>query len=136
MGLTLTQPNNAVQTVLVREDIPIGITIISFAQLLGGSVFIPICQAVLFSTLSSQLSNRIPGLDVAKLSSTGATDISQSVSMTELPVLLTAYNNAVVNIFYCALGMACAAFIASFIFEWKSMKKQQPGDAEVAPTTL
>jgi hypothetical protein len=136
MGLTLAQPNCAIQTVLSREDIPIGITIISFANLLGGTIFIPICQAVLFSTLSSQLTNKIPGLDVNKLSQTGATDLSGLVDKAELPILLTAYNKAIVNIFYCALAMACVTFLSSFFFEWKSMKKQQPGDAEALPPTL
>lgn len=124
MGLTLVQPNNAVQTVLSREDIPVGITIITFAQFFGGAIFVTVCQAVLSSTLRVQLRNKIPGLDIAKLSQTGATDLSQLVSIDELPVLLTVYNEALVNVFYCALAMSCAAFIASFFLEWKTMRKQ------------
>ncbi len=129
MGLTLAQPNNAVQTVLSRKDIPIGITIITFAQFLGGAVFVTVCQAVLSNTLRAQLSSKIPGLDIGKLSQTGATDLSQLVPKDKLPVLLAAYNEALVNVFYCALAMSCAAFIAAFFLEWRTMRKQ-PESAE------
>jgi hypothetical protein len=123
MGLTLAQPINAVQTVLSRKDIPIGITIITFTQFLGGSIFVTVCQAVLSNTLREQLSSKIPGLDIGKLSQTGATDLSQLVPKDKLPVLLVAYNEALVNIFYCALAVSCAAFIASFFLEWRTMRK-------------
>ena len=133
MGLTLIQPNNAVQTVLSREDIPIGITIITFAQFLGGSIFVTVCQAVLSNTLRAQLSSKIPGLDVGKLSQTGATDLSQLVPKDKLPVLLVAYNEALVNVFYCALAVSCVAFVASFFLEWRTMRKDpESADAETS----
>jgi len=119
---------NAAQTVLSREDIPIGITIINFAQLAGGSVFVSVSQAILSSTLSTQLSTKIPGFDAAKLSGTGVTDLSKLVTRDLLPVLLAAYNDAMDNVFYCGLALSCLAFVASFFMEWKTMRKQ----AEVA----
>lgn len=120
----MAQSINAAQTVLSREDIPIGVTIISFAQFVGGSIFVSVCQAILSSTLSAQLSTKIPGFDAAKLSRTGTTNLSRLVPKDELSVLLAAYNDAIDNVFYCALAVSCLAFVASFFVEWKTVRKQ------------
>lgn len=58
------------------------------------------------------------------LSRTGATDLTHLVPADELPVLLDAYNRGLVNVFYCALAMACGAFVAAWGLEWKSMTKK------------
>ena len=132
MGLALTQPNNAAQTVLSREDIPIGVTILGFAQFLAGSISVSVCQAVLSSTLREQLSKKIPGFDAAKLSASGTTNLSRLVPTEQLPILLAAYNKAIDNVFYCALALSCVAFIASFFLEWKTVRKQPEGKEEAA----
>ena len=124
IGLSLAQSNIAAQTVLSREDIPVGITIITFAQQAGGTIFVSVCQGILSNTLSTQLSKSIPNLDIAALSSSGATDLSKLVSADQLPVLLAAYNTAIVNVFYCALALSCLALVSSFFFEWKTVRKQ------------
>lgn len=109
---------------LSREDIPIGTTIIAFAQFLSGSISVSVCQAILSSTLSAQVSTKIPGFDAAKLSGSGATNLARLVPKDKLPVLLAAYNVAIVNVFYFALAVSCVAFVATFFFEWKTVKKQ------------
>lgn len=124
LGLSLAQATIACQTVLSREDIPIGITIIAFAQFFGGTIFVTVCQTVLSNTLTSQLSMKIPGLNAAILSGTGATKLSSLVPNDELPVLLAAYNLAIRNVFYVALAVSCLAFAAAFFLEWKSVRKQ------------
>lgn len=124
MGLSLAQVYNAAQTVLSREDIPIGITILSFCNFLGGTVFVSVCQGILSSTLKEQLRHSIPGLDVLSISSSGASDLSSLVSAEQLPLLLRAYDKGIDNVFYCALGLSCLAFAASWFVEWKSVKKQ------------
>jgi hypothetical protein len=113
-----------VQTVLSREDISVGVTIITFAQLTGGTIFISVCQAVLTTTLKNELSTSIPGLDVQKVSSTGATDLTKLVPEELVPILLAAYNEGVVNVFYCALGAACLGLVASLFLEWRTVKQQ------------
>lgn len=133
MGTCLIQAQNAVQTVLSEQDIPIGITVISFAQFLGGAIFVPVCQAVLTNTLTSRLNSEIPDLDTTQLAKTGATNISGLVPEAQLPILLAAYNQGIVYTFFVALGMACVALIASFFLEWKSMKKQSVRAETAAP---
>ncbi|MCJ1476235.1 hypothetical protein MMC13_004901 [Lambiella insularis] len=124
LGLTLTGPINAAQTVLSREDIPIGMTILTFAQFISGTILISVCQTVLSSTLVSQISDQIPNLDASTLSGTGATSLLGLVPEQYLPVLLTAYNKGIENVFYCGLAMSGVAFVASLFMEWKSVAKQ------------
>ena len=122
IGFSLAQPLNAAQTVLSREDIPTGITIVNFSNFIGGTIFVSVCQGVLSSTLSSHLRDSIPGLDPSTLSSAGATDLSKLVPVDKVPVFLEAYNHAIVNVFYVALGLAALAFLAAWGMEWKTVK--------------
>ncbi|KAH8899096.1 MFS general substrate transporter [Thozetella sp. PMI_491] len=122
MGLSLAQCNNAAQTVLSRADIPVGITVLNFANFLGGTIFVSVCQGILSSTLSSQLSQSIPGLDVSSIASAGATDLSKLVPQDQLPLLYEAYNRGINNVFYCALGLSGLSFVASCFLEWKTVK--------------
>ncbi|OAL49071.1 MFS general substrate transporter [Pyrenochaeta sp. DS3sAY3a] len=124
MGLTLSQPLNAAQTVLSRSDIPLGITIINFGNFVGGTIFVSICQALLSSTLRAQLSAKIPGLDVSKLSSVGATDLARLVEPGQLGLLREAYNEGVRKVWYVALGVSVFAFVAAWGVEWKSVKRK------------
>ena len=87
------------------------------------------------STLRAQLSDKIPGLDTAKISQTGATSLSTLVSKDKLPVFLAAYNKGLVNVFYCSLAMACVALVASTCLEWRTMRKEPLGaEAETTST--
>ncbi|KAK7188624.1 hypothetical protein DPSP01_005584 [Paraphaeosphaeria sporulosa] len=125
MGMSLAQCNNAAQTVLSREDLPIGITIINFGNFVGGTIFVSICQTILTSTLQSQLAQKIPGLDVSSITHAGATDLAKLIPTDKLPVFHAVYNQGIVNVWYCALGVSAFAFVASWFVEWKSVKGKQ-----------
>ncbi|KAK6836227.1 carnitine O-acetyltransferase [Apiospora arundinis] len=132
LGLSLIQCINAAQTVLSREDMPTGLTIINFANLVGGTVFVSVCQGVLSGTLTTELA-KIPGggLDVHALLGSGATDVNKMVPPDQLPAFLAAYNLGLSHIFYVALAASCLGFVASLFMEWKSVKGQ-PKEAVVA----
>lgn len=123
IGLTLPQCSNAAQTVLARKDIPIGITIINFANFLGGTIFVSVSQGILSSTLVSQLSKSLPGFDASVLATSGATDLAKLVPADKVHLLQLAYNTGIVNIFYCTVGVSCLAFLASLFIEWRTVKK-------------
>jgi hypothetical protein len=122
--MTLQQCAMAAQTVLAKKDVPIGLTIIAFAQFLAGTISVSVCQTVLANTLTHELSKRLPGFDVSVIANAGATQIQGLVSKEELPIVLTAYNTGIDNTFYCALAATCLAFLASFFIEWKSVKSR------------
>ena len=113
-GMTLQQSAIAAQTVLARKDVPIGLTVLAFAQFLAGTISVSVCQTILANTLTSELSNKLPGFDASAIATAGATQIQDLVSKEQLPTVLAAYNAGIVNIFYCALAFSCLAFVASF----------------------
>ncbi|MCJ1316008.1 hypothetical protein MMC15_001328 [Xylographa vitiligo] len=125
IGLGLIQCNNAALTVLGKEDISTGVTILNFVSQMGGSIFVSICQTILSSTLQSQLASTLPNFDTAEIATSGATEIRNMVSTQQLPILLEAYNAGINNVFYCALGLSCLSFVASFFVEWKSVKSME-----------
>ena len=107
---------------LSGKDLPLGIAIIGFGNFIGGTLFVAISQGILSSTLRSGLRQIDPSLDVSAIANAGATDLSKLVPAAELPDLLIAYNRGIDNVFYCALGVSCAAFVASWFVEWRSVK--------------
>lgn len=115
----------AAQTVLAKKDVPIGLTVIAFAQFLAGTISVSVCQTILANTLSSELAKTLPGFDSSAIASAGATQIQKLVSATDLPIVLEAYNRGIDNTFYCALAASCLAFVASLFMEWKSVKSPQ-----------
>ncbi|KAH8667075.1 major facilitator superfamily protein [Xylariales sp. PMI_506] len=123
-GMSLQQCAMAAQTVLKGEDIPIGLTMIAFAQFLAGTISVSVCQTVLTNTLTSELSKSLPGFDVSVIANAGATEIQGLVAKDDLPIVLAAYNAGIDNTFYCTLAVSCLAFVASFFMEWKSVKSQ------------
>ncbi|RDW58281.1 putative HC-toxin efflux carrier TOXA [Coleophoma crateriformis] len=120
-GMTLQQCVMAAQTVLAKRDVPMGLTIITFAQFFGGTISVSICQTILANTLASELSKKLPGFNASAIASAGATEIQGLVLKEELPIVLAAYNAGIDNAFYCALAASCLALVASFFVEWKSV---------------
>ncbi|RLM00569.1 hypothetical protein CFD26_108157 [Aspergillus turcosus] len=123
LGCAVQQPLLAMQASLPKPDIPIGTAIMFFSQTLGGTIFLSIAQTVFDTLLMTGITAAdIPGLTAATVNSVGATEIRKLVAAQYLPVLLTAYNNAITHTFYIAVGVACLAFIASLFVEWNSVK--------------
>ena len=73
IGLGLQQGTLAAQTVLARNDVPTGVSVMLFGQSFGGAFLLSVGQNVLATHLISGVSN-IPGLDPALISHTGVTD--------------------------------------------------------------
>lgn len=127
LGLSLQQPFTAAQTVLADEDVPTGVTILTFTQSLGATVFVSASQAILSHTLSSRHSESLPGFDASVVARTGVTDLRNMVAQSQQSVLFEAYNSGIVNVFFCALAAAALTMIASLFFEWKTVRKQPEG---------
>lgn len=107
---------------LPKDDIAVGTTLMGFTQNLGGTIFVSVSQSILATSLRSNLAVTLPGFDSSVISKSGATDIRNLVTAQQLPVVLLAYNAAINNLFYCAMGLAAVALIASCFVEWKSVK--------------
>ncbi|KAJ6183797.1 hypothetical protein N7519_005098 [Penicillium mononematosum] len=118
-GMSMQQASLAAQAVLPRPDAPIGISLVFFAQSLGGSVFLSVDQAIYSNKLSANLG------DLANVTASGVTSIHDHVSSRDLPRFLTGYNGAVMDVFRVALAASCACVVASALMEWKNVKAEK-----------
>ncbi|KAJ7111214.1 MFS transporter [Mycena epipterygia] len=125
VGLGMQQPILAAQAVLDLKDVPIGTSMIMFAQTLGGALFISIAQNVFTNKLVSGLIANVPGVSPSLVLSAGATSLKDAVPQEFLAGVLFAYNEAVVAAFYVAVAMACISLVGALVTEWRSIKGKE-----------
>lgn len=125
LGIGMQSSGLAAQAVLPRPDIPTGISIMFFAQQLGGAIFTSVGQNLLSNQLVKQLSG-IPGIDKSGIVSEGATGILKNVSAEYRDTVLAIYNHSITRIFLCGMGVALVAVFAAAAMEWKNIKKIGP----------
>jgi hypothetical protein len=129
MGCTFQAPNLAAQTVLHGRDVPIGISLMIFGQLLGGSVFISVGQNVLDGQLLQRL---MPfGFSASAIENAGATSLAALPDSIRGAVLFQ-YNEALRKVFQVGLIMTCLIIFGALALEWKSVKKNKNKPAENA----
>ncbi|KAJ7318128.1 major facilitator superfamily domain-containing protein [Mycena albidolilacea] len=128
-GIGLQQPILAVQTVLSRDDIPVGIALIGFLHTLGGALFISVGQNVFTNHLRAGLVSGVPGINPDIVLSAGAKSLRSAVDPQFLPAVLSVYNDALVSAIHVSLGVACVSIVGGLFMEWKSVKGRK--DLEV-----
>lgn len=124
-GFCFQTPMLAVQTVLPKTDVPMGLALILFGQLLGGSLSISVGENVLANQLLKRLAG-IPGFDRALVTSGGATTFLDALPVEYRARALTEYNQALRKVFQVSLIFACLAVLGVASLEWKSVKKARP----------
>ena len=122
--MVLQQPTIAAQAVLSDSDAPVGISLLQFQSLLGGTIFVTLSQTLLQAKLTSGLAKALPGFDTKSLSNGAATAI-RNVPSDQLSIVLKVYNDSIRSIWYLAIGLAGLALLASFGMEWKSVKAEK-----------
>ncbi|USP76676.1 hypothetical protein yc1106_03950 [Curvularia clavata] len=134
VGSSMQHPNIAVQTVLRKQDVPIGTAILSLCQTLGGAVFTAVGQNLYISKFTEGL-ERIGGIVPQRILGAGATDLTKHVPEAVKQQVLEAYNVSLTKgTFFAALIIACFALPAALGMEWRSVKeKQQPPPPQPAP---
>ncbi|ORY65263.1 putative efflux pump antibiotic resistance protein [Pseudomassariella vexata] len=125
LGIGMQASGLAAQAVLPKPDIPIGISIMFFAQQLGGAIFTSVGQNLLSNQLADQLAG-IPGLDPSSVNGEGATDLVNQVPAENRQAVLEIYNHALTRIFLCGMGVALVGTVAALFMEWKNIKKTGP----------
>jgi len=124
-GLGMQIPSIAAQVVLKAADVPIGASLMFFAQGLGGAVFLCVAQNVFIQELLRRLSATLPAASAQLLASVGATDFRALVPAEQLPAALEAYNGAVTTTFLVAVSTAAFSVIPALGFEWRSVKEKK-----------
>ncbi|KKY35107.1 putative major facilitator superfamily transporter [Diaporthe ampelina] len=128
LGFATQQPSMAIQTVLAKDDIPTGISLVFFGMQFGGSIFVCAGQNVFNQKLSWLLDEaNIPGLDVSTVLSTGSTQLKSLVSnQADLQRLLYIYNESLTTAFLVAAGVGAASVLGVLAVQWKSTKGMEP----------
>jgi MFS family permease len=126
LGFGMQTAGLAMQTVLPKEDVSIGMAINFFAQQLGGAVFVSVGQTILSNLLVSRLAG-LSGLDPTEIVGSGATDLAKVVPPQYMELVIQAYNYACTRIFLCGLGLTFAALLSALGVEWRSIKKGKQG---------
>ncbi|OAK94910.1 MFS general substrate transporter [Phaeosphaeriaceae sp. SRC1lsM3a] len=130
LGLVLQGPNIAAQTVLSKQDVSIGLSIINLANFLGSTLFVTVAQALLQNQLVKSLKPILPNANLSEIATSGANSLREEASGEQLRAVLVAYNGAIRSVWYLALGLACLVLLASLGMEWRSVKGQSPVNSE------
>ncbi|KAG9693576.1 MFS general substrate transporter, partial [Aureobasidium melanogenum] len=125
LGSVLQGPNIAAQTVLPGRDVAIGLSFLQFVNFFAGSTFITVSQTLLENGLVSGLKDVLPNLDPSTISGGGASAIRDMVTPDQLPIVLRVYNDSIKSVWYLCLGLSCLVFVASWGFEWRSVKAKK-----------
>ncbi|OQE35444.1 hypothetical protein PENCOP_c013G00888 [Penicillium coprophilum] len=131
VGLGMQQPFILVQNVLADEDVPTGTAVATFAQTLGGAIFISVGQNVFQNQLKKAIHTEDPLVDIAKVLAAGTTTLRQKLPVEQLPAVLRSYNTAITQAFYVSVALAVLSIFGTIALEWKSVKK--PRDTTTAP---
>ncbi|KAK4458481.1 major facilitator superfamily domain-containing protein [Cladorrhinum samala] len=122
LGFGMQTSGLAIQAVLNKADLPLGIALNMFVQQLGGAVFTSVGQTILTNLLVARLSD-IPNFNPKDIVDHGATLILQDASPELKARIIEAYEYACKHIFIAAMSLAFAALICSFFMEWINIKK-------------
>jgi MFS family permease len=123
-GCGMQQSMIAVQASFKRSrDIATGVTLMTFAQMLGGAVAISIAQSVFENKLSSSIQAAdIPNADIKRILHTGATDLRSFLTGDDLTTVLRSYSVAIDGAFYVAMALAAVSILGGLAMEWHSVK--------------
>lgn len=133
LGFGMQTSGLAIQTVLPKEDVSIGIAINFFMQQLGGAISTSIGQSILSNLLRSAI-KEIPGQENGPISlQGGANAIFDRIPEEYHGLVREGYNFACQRIFLAGCIFAFGALICALFMEWKSIKKGKNGQGPPGP---
>ncbi|KAF5681513.1 major facilitator superfamily transporter [Fusarium circinatum] len=124
-GIGFIGPQTAVQTVLPAEDVPLGLSIMLFAQSFGPAVSVPIAQVLFTNRLSDNLHGIVPGLNGTHISNSGLSEIVNNVPESATREVLIAIDKSLGQTWYLVTGLASVAIVGSLMTEWRSVKEKR-----------
>ncbi|KAE8405400.1 putative efflux pump antibiotic resistance protein [Aspergillus pseudonomiae] len=132
IGVGWQQPIVAVQTVVSMEDLPTATAILSFAQTIGGSLFVSVAQTAFTNKLVRELAATVPELDSSAVLQDGASDLARHIPKQYLSAVVKAYSTGLTNAFLVGTVLVVLSVVGSAFVEWKSTKGQKVETSIVA----
>ncbi|KAJ5964051.1 MFS general substrate transporter [Penicillium vulpinum] len=124
LGLCFQVPNLAAQTILPKPDVPFGLALMLFGQLIGAAIFVSAGENILANQLVKRLSG-LPGFKPKLITSGGATELLNTMPADLHDTILYSYNEALRNVFQVGLSISCLTLLGAATLEWKSINKRQ-----------
>ena len=128
LGACFQGPNMAAQTVLPRNEVSIGASLMLFSQTLFGAIFISVGQNVLDGALATRLARVSPDITPQRIAAAGATGILKVIPAQFHAAALKAYNDSLRVCFRVAVIMACLAILGGAVMEWRNVKGGKESD--------
>jgi hypothetical protein len=119
----------AAQTVLPRDEVSIGASLMLFGQMLFGAIFVSVGQNVLDSQLASRLSG-IANIPPQQIQNAGITGLFQIIPPQYHNTALEEFNESLCACFQVGLVMACLAIIGALGMEWRNVKEKDSATRE------
>ena len=121
-GFAWQLPQVAAQTVLALPDVPQGIAMTFFAEILGAALFVSVANNIFNNKLVEYIGAlQIPNVDPDVVVKLGATQLRSYVPPEYVTLTVAAYNKALVRAFQVALALACLTALGAVGMEWKSV---------------
>ncbi|KAF3766716.1 MFS general substrate transporter [Cryphonectria parasitica EP155] len=124
-GMALQLPMLVAQTVLAREDLGVGMALMTFLQSLGGAVFVSVGQNVFDNQLVTAIETYAPSVDPESIILAGATSFRNYVPADQLANVVLSYNNALAKTFLVSAAMGAASFLGAALVGWRSARGKQ-----------
>ncbi|KAI0204415.1 efflux pump antibiotic resistance protein [Astrocystis sublimbata] len=124
-GIGFSGPQNAVQAVLPAQDVPLGLSIMLFAQSFGPAVAITTAQVLFTNQLWVNIGDIVPGLDRSMIENNGLSEIVRSVPLTKIDEVLVGIDKSIIETWYFVVALASATIIGSLTIEWRSVKSKR-----------
>lgn len=125
LGACSMAPNMAAQTVLPRNEVSIGASLMLFSQTLFGAIFVSVGQNVFDGQLAKRLAD-ITGITAQQIQAAGVTGLFQIIPPQYHTAALEAYNDSLRVCFQVALILVCLSILGGLGMEWRSVKKEDP----------
>ncbi|KAL7894725.1 efflux pump antibiotic resistance protein [Trichoderma sp. TUCIM 5745] len=124
-GIGFQAPQSAVQTVLPASDVPLGLSVILFAQNFGPALFVAVAQTIFTNQLSTNLKGLGIALSPGEIEKLGLTDLKRAISPTLWKDTLDSIDKSLVQTWYLVIGLTCVTMIGSLSMEWRSVKEKR-----------
>lgn len=128
-GSCSQMPILAVQVVLNKPDIPSGLVMIMFFQMLGGALAPSVGQNLFTDGLLRNL-RTVQGVDGAAVVAAGAGGFREVVPPKLTNAVVDAFNSALRNVFWVALATPTLAWITSWAMEWRQLPDSKKSNTQ------
>ncbi|KAF9887633.1 hypothetical protein FE257_009726 [Aspergillus nanangensis] len=129
-GLAIQTPVITGQAFSETADITSVTAIVLFFQMMGGTVFVSLAQAVFANRLLAALSVHAPSVAAGRVLATGATELSHAFGGDVLPGIIRSYMAGLRDAFFLGTAVAGSAFLASWVAPIKSIVQEKKATVE------